>query len=80
MASTTANNNSTSSSQPAQFSFTGPRLGSTPPLASLANAPEPSGFSFDPQQTPVGTFPQRTTGGSSTVCFNPYFYTSLKQL
>jgi len=33
-----------------------------------------------PQQIPAGTFPQRTAGGSSTVCFNPYFYTSLEPL
>jgi len=73
MTSTTANNNSVSSSQPAQFSFTG----SASSLPSLANATEPSGFSFNQQQTPVATFPQRPTGGTPTVCCNSSFYTSL---
>jgi len=77
MTSTAANNNSVSPSQPAQFSFNGPKPGSTSPLASLANATEPSGFSFNQQQIPVATFPQRPTGGTPTVCCNSSFYNSI---
>jgi hypothetical protein len=76
MTSTTANNNSTSSSQPAQFSFNGSKPGSTSPLASLANATEPSNFSFNQQQTSVAIFPQR---GSATVCFLLCLYSSQKK-
>jgi len=77
MTSTTANNNSIPSSQPTQFSFAGQKAGVTSSLASLANATEPSGLSFNPQQPPVATFPQRTAGGPPIVCCNSYFYTSL---
>jgi hypothetical protein len=70
MASPTTNNNSSASStQPGQFSF---KSGSTSPLVSLANATEPNPFSLNQQQTPVATFPQKTTGGSPTVCLNLY--------
>ena len=68
MTSTTTNNNSTSSSQSAQFSFSGANSGLVS-LSSLANAVEPNGFQFNQQPTPVGTFPQRPTGGASPVCF-----------
>jgi hypothetical protein len=78
MTSTAANNNSVSSSQPAQSSFNGTKSGATSILASLANATEPKAFSFNQQQTSVATFPQRPTGGTPTVCFNSYFYTSLE--
>jgi hypothetical protein len=67
MTSTTANNNSTSP-QSAQFSFNAPQPGSTSPLAKLATATEPTKFSFNQQQPSVATFPQRTPGGSATVC------------
>lgn len=64
MASMTANNNSTSSSPPqtAQFSFNAPKAG----LASLANAKEPGSSQINQQQSSVGTFPQKTAGGSPT--------------
>ncbi|CAF1448762.1 unnamed protein product [Adineta steineri] len=68
MASTTTNNNSTSpSSQAGQFSFTGSKPGSA--LASLAKATEPNSSTSHQQQASVATFPQRLSGGSSTVCF-----------
>jgi hypothetical protein len=65
MASTTTNNNSVP-----QFPSNGQKSGSTSPLASLANAKEPTVSSSNQQKTPVGTFPQQTSGGASTVYFN----------
>jgi hypothetical protein len=62
MASTTTNNNSVT-----QPSLNGQKSGSTSPLT---NATKPTGSSSNQQQTPVGTFPQRTSGGASTVYFN----------
>jgi hypothetical protein len=38
----------------------------------LANATEPTNSSSNQRQTQVGTFPQQTSGGASTVCFNLY--------
>jgi hypothetical protein len=73
MPSTTTNNNSTSSSQSAQFSFSGANSGLAS-LGSLASAIEPNGFQFNPQQTSVGTFPQRPTGGAPPVCFCLYLH------
>ncbi len=74
MASTaTSNNNSVSPTQKLQFSFNGQNPGSTSPVAaSLANATEPTNSSSNQRQTQVGTFPQQTSGGASTVCFNLY--------
>ncbi len=75
MTSTETNNNSVSSTQPVSFSFTGSKTGSSSPqLASLANATEPTNFLFNSQQPPVATFPQRLSGetGTSAVYFNSY--------
>ena len=66
MASTAASNNgSVPPTQPLQFSFTGSKT------ASLADANEPNNSSSQ-QQAKVGTFPQQTSGGAPTVCFNSY--------
>jgi hypothetical protein len=70
--STATNNNSVPSAQPAQFPFTGQQSGPTSQLSSLKNATDPTGFSFNQQQPPVGTFPQRTPGGAPTVYYNSY--------
>jgi hypothetical protein len=72
MISTATNNNSVSSTQPIQFSFIGQKSGSTSPLASSANTTDPTGFSFNQQQTLVDTFPQRTSEGAPTVYYNSY--------
>lgn len=50
-----------------QFPTSLSKAGSTSPLTSLANATEPKQSSSNQQQSPVASFPQRTSTGSPTV-------------
>lgn len=72
MTSTADNNNSVAATQPTQVSSTGPKTGSTSPLASLATATDPTNVSSNQQKNSVATFPQRTSNGSPTVCLNGF--------
>ncbi|CAF1421038.1 unnamed protein product [Adineta ricciae] len=76
MVSTTVNNNTTSPPSPSAQSSTN---GSKPGLASLANAKEPGNSPTNQQQPAVGTFPQRTSGGPSTIHNASPFGTSFGQ-